>query len=337
MELTLVQMTRNARQICLITACTLLGALICPVAVASRDSGPAFTDNRHISTMPPAWGSKPVRYEEWAKGADIAVSLDQQIYPAFAQRLKDFAAKKGIRLAVTEGTCGVSAGMMSRKSIDVGAFCCPPGFTDRLPDMKFTTLGIAAISLITHTSNPVSNVSVDQARRIFKGKIYRWSELEGANGNHKPIQLVGRLHCKTRPGHWRLLLDNEDMFGANLQEVGAIPDMLSRVASVKRAIGFETMWMVRRYGYENKVRSLTIDGVGADNQEKILAGKYPMYRTYNIAAWSRKELANKYAPEVIAFLRRLVETEGDSYGIIPASRLKNAGWKFDGEELIGGI
>lgn len=326
----------NIRQLFLITAHCALGALMLSVAEA-RDNGPSFTDNKHIVTMPAAWGKKPIRYEEWARGAEIAVSLDQQLYPAFAQRLKDFASKKGINLAVTEGTCGVSAGMMSRKSVDIGAFCCPPGFSDRLPDMKFITMGIAAISLITHASNPVSNVTADQARRVFNGDIYRWSELEGANGNHKPIQTVGRLHCKTRPGHWRLLLDNEDLFGANLQEVGAIPDMLSRVASVKRAIGFETMWMVKHYGYEGKVRALTIDGVGADNYEKILAGKYPMYRTYNIAVWTKKELGNKLAPEVITFLRQLVEKEGASFGIIPASHLRKAGWKFDGEELIGGI
>jgi signal transduction histidine kinase len=68
--------------------------------------------------------------------------------------------------------------MLSRKAADIGAFCCAPGITDRLPGLRFHTLGIAAVVLLVHPDNPVDNISIGQAREIFMGETIRWSERE---------------------------------------------------------------------------------------------------------------------------------------------------------------
>ncbi len=52
-----------------------------------------------------------------------------------------------------------------------------PGATDRLPGVRFHTLGIAAIAFLVHPQNPIDNISTEQVRRIFKGEIYDRFEL----------------------------------------------------------------------------------------------------------------------------------------------------------------
>ena len=132
--------------------------------------------------------------------------------------------------------------MLSRKTIDMGGFCCPAGKEDRLPGLKYHTLGIASKVILIHPENPINNLSVKQVKDIFAGKIFKWSELKTDKGEKGPdwtIQAIGRFHCKNRPGHWRLILPNENLFSPRLSEVGSIPDMIAKVTSQKAAIGWE--------------------------------------------------------------------------------------------------
>jgi len=46
-----------------------------------------------------------------------------------------------------------------------------------------------ALAVISHKSNPVSNLTVDQIRKIYTGKITKWSQIGGPN---KPIHLYTR-------------------------------------------------------------------------------------------------------------------------------------------------
>ncbi len=58
-----------------------------------------------------------------------------------------------------------------------------------------------------------------------------------------------------RAGHWRLLLDNEDLFGPRLHKVEAMPDMISRVARNPAAIGYETQWVTAYYRQKGNAKA----------------------------------------------------------------------------------
>lgn len=88
-------------------------------------TGPPFTDLSEFR-MPPEWEEKPIQYEEWAGKAEIAVTLEQDVYRMVLPLIKKFEKETGIIVAVKEGTCGISAGMLSRKVVDIGGYCCPP-------------------------------------------------------------------------------------------------------------------------------------------------------------------------------------------------------------------
>ncbi len=302
-------------------------------------TGPSFTDPSSIFKMPADWKAKQIRYEEWAGKADIAVTLEQDVYRMILPLIEKFGKEKGIRVAVKEGTCGISAGMLSRKAVDVGGFCCPPGKEDRLPGLKFHTLGIVAKAFLVHPENHVDNVSSGELRDIFRGKIHNWSELKTTDNGKGPsltIKPVARFHCPLRPGHWRGLLENEDLFSPRLYEVGSMPDMIAAVATNKGAIGWETLGMVEHYRNMGAVKPLRIDGHSPGDGEALAAKKYPFYRTYNITTWEGKGVENEKAKALVEYLLRAVEgIDPVKSGIAPASKLRKAGWKFKGNELVG--
>ncbi|HHB92578.1 MAG TPA: hypothetical protein ENK59_05125, partial [Thioploca sp.] len=212
-------------------------------------AGKAFTDPSKQVDMPQEWLEQPIKYEKWAKGADIAVSLDQQLYPTLLPVIQQYAVQHKIDIAVQEGTCGTSAKALKDKIADIAGFCCPPSETDRLPGVKFHTLGIGALALLVNPKNIVNNLTFEQVQKIFQGIIFRWSDVNGAK---RMIQVLGRLHCKQRPGHWRLILDNEDLFSPRMSEISTIPDMLSEVANNPYAIGYETLLMNDHYQFQSK-------------------------------------------------------------------------------------
>lgn len=298
--------------------------------------GKPFTDPSKQMEMPESWKKEPIKYDPTSGSADLVIALDQQMYPLLLTTIQKYAKEQGLKIHIIEGTCGVTAGKVLRKAVDIGGLCCPPGETDRVPGLRFHTLGITPVALLVHTDNPVDNITTRQAQQIFKGEIRRWSELktvQGAKGQDMPIQPVTRLHCKTRPVEWSLLLKDESLFSPRKLEVGAIPDMLATVSERPEAIGYETMWMVQLY--KGKVKALKIDGCHPEELSCLVSGRYPIHRTYTLSTWEGKGLVNPHAKKLVDYLFKYVETLDKRFGVIPASQLKQAGWKFKDEELVG--
>ncbi len=300
--------------------------------------GDAFTDtSRHVQ-MPEKWIKRPIKYEKWAEGADLSVTLDQHLYPALLPIIKGYAKEHNLDIAVKEGTCGITAGMLARKTVDIGGFCCPPGAEDRLPGLTFHTLGIGAIAILINSDNPIDDITLDQTRKIFQGKIFHWSEIEdlkGQKGIDLKIKVIGRLHCKARPGHWRLLLDHEDMFSPRMKEIGTIQDMIYHVAVFKGAIGYEIPWNIHRYKLKRKIKVLKIGGYDSYEPDHLISLRYPLYRTYNITTWEGEGITNSHALKLVDHILKEMGHLNKKFNIIPASKLRERGWKFKDNELVG--
>jgi phosphate transport system substrate-binding protein len=302
------------------------------------DNSNAFGDPDYVVKMDPEWQSKPIKHDKSVGEADMVISLGQQTYPVLHQFVEEFAVRKNTRIVVQQGTCGVSAKKLAKKEIEIGAFCCPPGNTDRLPGLEFHTIGISPIALIVNPKNQITGLTTTEARSIFGGKTINWSEVPVENEIELPgknIQPVVRLHCKKRPGHWRHLLDNEDLFSPDIREVGVIPDMIKQVADNEAAIGFETVYMLEEYKDKGEVKILHIDGHDPADLQPLLSAEYPLYRTYNLSTWTGAHMNTELTRELIAGIKQFIEDHGDRYGIIPSSKLRAAGWKFHNDELTG--
>ncbi len=314
--------------------------LVAVVAVALLGAGqppaaPEFEPPNGATPMVEGWRREPLH--DRPAGVDLQISLDQQLYEVLLPLIRDYGRRHELNITVRQGTCGISSGLLARKELDVGGYCCPPGSVDRLPDLRFHTVAIAAIALVVHPDNPIRNLTLAQARAIYAGSIYRWEQLadDPAHAAFRgSIQPVGRLHCKQRPGHWRLLLPDEDSFGPNLVEVGAIPDMIEVVSRNRLAIGYETVWMVESNRERGRVVPISLDGVDPADGAALAARRYPLYRTYSITSWGGG-VAN---PAVAPLVRHLLEESGKAataFHMVGAEALRAAGWRFRGDELVG--
>jgi len=299
--------------------------------------GPTFSDHAYVKPMKQDWINQTIIYDEKNQDADLVLSLGQQTYPALHKIVEEMANKRGINVKIEQGSCGKTSKKIKRKAVDVGAYCCPPMKGDRLPGLEFHTIGIAAIAFVTHPSNPLNDISSAEAQNIFRGEYVQWSEVSSAkklNFIENKIQPVVRLHCKKRPGHWRHLLKNEDLMSPRLYEVGIIPDMIKQVADNELAIGIETMFMLDVHKEHGTLKALTIDGHHPTQEKYVLNGEYPIYRTYNLTTWQGEGKNNELASEFVQELKAHIEAHGERYGFIAPSKLKAAGWKFNGDELI---
>ncbi|MBF0379664.1 MAG: substrate-binding domain-containing protein [Magnetococcales bacterium] len=304
--------------------------------------GAGFSDPNATVKKPLAWSQKAITYPKWAKSADLAMVLDQQVYHSLLTDVQSYAKEQNIKVAVSEGRCGNTKKLLNKRGVDIGGWCCPPGNFDRLPGLKFHTIGIGALAIIVHKDNPIDNLTLQQVRDIFQGKITNWNQIvdgSALKGGNLPIRPSVRLHCKPRPGHWRLILDNENLFGFNVEETGTIPNMiLKSVSNYPGSIGFETLGHLDRYKNESFLKVLKIDGVDPNDSKALAQGRYPFYRTHSLTTWQQESAANPHADKMVSYVIKLIESKGlmnNPYKIVPASYLREAKWQFKGEELVG--
>ncbi|MBF0110218.1 MAG: substrate-binding domain-containing protein [Magnetococcales bacterium] len=301
--------------------------------------GLAFSDPDAILEQTEEWKRQPIRHQESDRGVEVALLLDQNIHPGLRPLVEEFSRNHGIRVSVREGTCGPAAEGIRRKEVDIGGSCCPAGIMDRLPGLRWHTIGISPMAILVHASDPVESLPAATIRDIFRGTLTRWGQIPGV-GEHFPrdsiIRPVTRLHCKTRPGHWRLILDNEDLFGPRVKEVGTILDMVISVANNHGSIGYLENWeIINDPKYRTSVRAIRVDDRDPHDPKAVASGKYPFYWVYNVSTWTSAATANPKAQELVRFLLAQAHRINPEHHVVPASELKKQGWKFKDDELIG--
>ncbi len=294
----------------------------------------AFSDATKIALTPNVdWSSKTIQYEKKHRGNLLTISLDQQQYPYLQPLIAQFAQHRNVTIDVSDGTCGVSAGKLRRKQVDIAGFCCPPSKSDRLPGLEFHTLGIGSLAIIANKNITVDNISKEQAQKIFKGEITTWNEVNENLPELLTISPIIRAHCNKRPGHWRLIVSNKSDFANNQTSVGSIPDMLKRTSKGKGAIGYETLWMIDQHAKSEPVKIINVDGYDPNNQDDLAQGNYPFYRTFSLTTWGK--IAKPLANELITYLiQNINSSPGGKHTLVGADRLKQNGWIFNQGELI---
>lgn len=174
---------------------------------------------------------------------------------------------------------GCNAGIKAAKQSTVGhetfGFVCCPISEKEQEEKKLIVYPLAKepILILTHKSNPVNDLSVEQVKSIFRGDTLNWKEV---GGNDEPIVLVTRLHCKKRPGHWKTILPNVKKFRQERLNVKSASAMVQRINDFKSAIGHTgSTW---KFDESDQVKAVTVGGV-APTAANLKSGKYPFFRT----------------------------------------------------------
>ncbi len=210
--------------------------------------------------------------EKLAKSVSEAYAIDN---PNVIIQVQGGGSSAGVT-SVNDGASDV--GMLSRDLKD--------GEDAGLTAIK---VAIDGISMAVNKENSVTNLTLDQIAKIYKGEITNWSEVGGAD---LEIVVIGReAGSGTRDGFESVVgIDEDAKYDSELNETGQVK---STVATTPGAIGYIST------GYaDDTVSILSVDGVEA-SEATIQAGTYPLQRPFMIVI---KEDASEEITKIIDFI-----------------------------------
>ncbi len=154
-----------------------------------------------------------------------------------------------------------------------GFVCCPLDDDEiRQKGLVVYPIALEPILIVVNEDNPVRDLSIEQVRAIFRGEITNWKEV---GGKDQAIVVVTRLHCKKRPGHWKLILPDPKAFRPERLNASSAAEMEHRVSAFPGAIGhIGSTW---DFDHQSRIRAISIDGA-APTAENLRNHRYPFYR-----------------------------------------------------------
>ncbi|MCU0329968.1 MAG: phosphate ABC transporter substrate-binding protein [Candidatus Kapabacteria bacterium] len=208
------------------------------------------------------------------KGSDTMVILVQRWTELFP---KDAA----IEFQVTGGGSGTGIAALINGTTDICASSRPikPKEVKQIKE-KYKYRGMEVrvardgLAVYVHSSNPVKELTMEQVRMVFTGKVTNWKELGGPDA---PIILYSR---ENNSGTYEFFKDhvlNKQDFAPQAQHMAGTAALINAISKDPNAIGFGGA------AYARNVRPLAIakkKGTAAvsPTMESILDGSYPISR-----------------------------------------------------------
>jgi phosphate transport system substrate-binding protein len=202
------------------------------------------------------------------RGSTTVLPIMQEIQRPFTQltgtqlSISGGGSSNGIR-ALIDGTCDIAMSSREMKDKELGLA------EDKGVDPRRIPIALDALHPVVHPTNPIGDLSIEQLRDIYIGRIENWKELGGPN---KAIAVISRDTSSGTFGTWKdIVMQGKRVFpGALLQASnGAIA---TEVANNQYAIGYIG------HGYLNdNVKALSVAGVEGTPQT-TRSGEYPISR-----------------------------------------------------------
>ncbi len=167
------------------------------------------------------------------------------------------------------------------------------------------------IAIIVHPSNPVKNLTVEQVRDIYMGKITSWKQLGGPDVR---IVIISRdTNSGTYETFEKLVMQKEKIH-EGAEYVGSNGAIRQRVQSTKSAIGYVGLGFVDR-----SVKALEINGVMPD-AGTIASGVYPVARPLFMFTNGYPKLGSHLFSFVTLYLTPKGQEIVEEIGFIPVTR-----------------
>lgn len=126
-------------------------------------------------------------------------------------------------------------------------------------ELELVPIGREAFVFIVNAENPVSDLSVQQVKDIFAGKIRRWSEVGGSGRLISPLQRMEGSGSQT----------------VMLQFMDGVKMPKDIDAFLGSAIGFSFRYYVEGIADSGGVKMLSLNGV-YPSMENVQSGSYPL-------------------------------------------------------------
>lgn len=228
-------------------------------------------------------------------------------FQPFAEKLAEqfMAEQSDIAVTIQGGgsALGVQAALSGAAQIGMADLIQLP------PEAQSLTAIIVArdgIAVVVNNKNPINNLTMEQIRNIFSGKISNWKELGGADHG---ITVVSReAGSGTRSSFEKIVEDVTLTKDAIIQDSNGT--IRETVAMDENAVGYLSHGLLNE-----KIKAVTVHGT-ACTTEDVVAGRYPIVRPVYLLTKGEPTGACK------AFIDYICSAEGQKTikesGLIPA-------------------
>lgn len=294
-----------------------------------RDSLPAVDDRTLL-----LWQYEPFAEDTRAVSLDAPASLCLErsetlrldgataLYPVYAAFVQAVYPEGDYPLYGTQVTCSGTVEAyqrLIRRETDM-IFAAAPS-QDQLNmaeaagvELHLTPIGREAFVFFVNSRNPVTDLTVEEIRKIYSGEITHWSQVGGKHQKIRPFQRAANSGSQSAllrlmEGLPLLEPEQEDV-------VGAMDGIIHQVASYRNyrnAIGFSFRFYATEMVHSGDIRLLALNGV-EPTKETIRSGSYPIASSFYAVTAAPKgspalEERNEHAA---AFLRWILSEEGQT-------------------------
>lgn len=209
----------------------------------------------------------------------LTVTGSSTVAPLMQEIAERYEAQRGVRVNVHSGGSGrgVQDTLQGTAQIGMASRTLKPDEAARglVPHL----IAFDGIALITHRDNPVSELSDDQVRAIYTGRIRDWSAVGGKSA---PVTVINKAE-----GHSTLelflnhfALDNRDIQASMV--AGSNQQVIKSVSQDIHSIGYVSVGTAE---YEasagTPIRLLPLNGVET-SIATVRDGRYPLRRELNL-------------------------------------------------------
>jgi len=209
------------------------------------------------------------------KGSDTLVILSQKWAEQFMSK------NPQTKIQVTGGGSGVGLAALQNNNTDIAnasrqikpaeRAACIKAFGKNPREYK---VALDGLSVYVHSSNPITELSLEQLKDIFSGKIRNWKDLGGLDS---PITPYSRENSSgTYEFFKEHVLKGQD-FVATAQTMPGTAAVIQAVSKEPKGIGYGGA----AYGHEAKhllIRKDANSPAIEPTEENIVSGKYPIWR-----------------------------------------------------------
>jgi len=210
-----------------------------------------------------------------------------------------------VMVSVLGGGSGTGIKMVAEGSVDIGASSRELKDEEKAkyPDLVAKVMARDAIAIVVNPKNPVNDLTLEQIRDIFSGKIRNWKEV---GGEDKEIVVVVReIGSGTRATFEEIVMRGVKIREDALQKPsnGAVK---AKISENENAIGYIGLGYV-----DSSVKALKVDGV-YPSKENVRSGKYKLVRNlYYITKGEPSGITKEFIDFVLSEEgQKIVEEEG---------------------------
>jgi len=179
-----------------------------------------------------------------------------------------------VNITVSESGSGNGAKGIINGTCDVGTMSRPMKKSEKEAAQSAGCLPIEhivamdGIAIVVHRSNPMNDITIEQIRDVYTGKITNWKELGGPD---RPVVVISRdTNSGTYETFESLVMRKEKMAGKT-EYVGSNGAVRQRVLSTEGAIGYVGL------AFREGVKPVKVNGSEA-TPETVAAMTYPIAR-----------------------------------------------------------